>query len=164
MLRIGIGHDTHRFEPANHEEKQERLIRLGGVSIPYHRALLGHSDADVLLHAITDSLLGAAALGDIGEYFPDTDDRFRGIDSAFILTQAAEEIRSLGWRIVNIDTILFAEKPKLSPYKKQIAQRIAEILHLQPDQVGVKAKTGERIGIVGREEAICAEVVVLLEK
>jgi 2-C-methyl-D-erythritol 2,4-cyclodiphosphate synthase len=123
---------------------------------------VGHSDADVLLHAITDALLGAAAMGDIGEMFPDSDPANRGRDSAEMLRQAAGRVRQQGWAILNIDCIVFAQQPKLSPYKQAIRERIAEILALSPDQVGVKAKTGEGIGPVGQEEIIQAQCVALL--
>lgn len=137
---------------------------LGGVAIPFDRHLDGHSDADVLLHAITDSLLGAAAMGDIGELFPDTDPANRGRDSSDMLRRAYREvIDRTGMKIVNLDCIVFAQQPKLTPFKPQIRQRIAEILELNIDQVSVKAKTGERVGPVGREEAIVAECVVLMD-
>ena len=156
-LRIGIGHDTHRFAPGG-------PLRLGGVDVPHDRRLAGHSDADVLLHAITDALLGAAALGDIGEMFPDTDPANRLRDSAEMLQQAHSAATAPGYTIVNLDCIVFAQTPKLSPYKEQIRRRIAEILQIDIGQVGLKAKTGEQVGPVGREEAIMAECVVLLEK
>ena len=157
MLRIGLGHDTHRLVEGD-------TILLGGVRIEHCRSLCGHSDADALLHAVTDALLGAAGQGDIGELFPDTDPTNRGRDSAEMLRCVWEKVRADGWNIVNLDTIVFAQQPKISPYKEQIKQRIAEILDITPNQVGVKAKTGERVGPVGREEAISAECVVLLEK
>jgi 2-C-methyl-D-erythritol 2,4-cyclodiphosphate synthase len=134
------------------------------VEIAFERRLLGHSDADVLLHAVTDALLGAAALGDIGELFPDDAAENRGRDSADMLARAYASVRAAGWRIVNLDCIVFAQRPKLSPYKETIRRRIAEILALEPEQVGVKAKTGERVGPVGREEAIEAQCVCLLER
>ncbi len=154
-FRIGLGHDTHRLVPGTE-------LVLGGVRIPHTRALHGHSDADVLLHAITDALLGAASLGDIGEMFPDTDPANRGRDSAEMLRIAHRLVRERGWEIVNLDCIVFAERPKLGPIKERIRNRIAEILSLKPDQVGIKAKTGEKVGPIGREEAIAAESVVLL--
>jgi 2-C-methyl-D-erythritol 2,4-cyclodiphosphate synthase len=126
--------------------------------------LVGHSDADVLLHAVTDALLGAAAMGDIGEWFPDTDAANRGRDSAEMLRLAWEAVAKCGWQIANLDCIVFAQRPKLSPYKLAIRQRLASILTLELEQVGVKAKTGENVGPVGREEIIAAECVVLLEK
>lgn len=139
-------------------------MRLGGIDVPHDQTSLGHSDADVLLHALTDALLGAAALGDIGELFPDTDAANRDRDSADMLAIAYERVRQAGYRIVNIDAVVFAQRPKLSPYKDAIRHRIAEILGIDAGQVGIKAKTGERVGPVGREEAIAAEAVALLEK
>lgn len=153
---MGIGHDTHALVAGG-------PLRLGGVDVPHDRRLAGHSDADVLLHAITDALLGAAALGDIGELFPNTDEANRGRDSADMLRLAHSRVQDSGYRIVNLDCIVFAERPKLSPHKEAIRRRIAEILALAPEQVGLKAKTGEAVGPVGREEAIMAECVALLE-
>lgn len=155
-FRIGIGHDTHRLVAGG-------PLRLGGVEIPYDYRLAGHSDADVLLHAVTDALLGAAALGDIGELFPDTDDFYRGADSAELLAQAFSRVTASGYRIVNIDCIVFAERPKLSSHKRAIAARIASILGIRPEQVGVKAKTGEGLGTVGQMVAMQAQCVALVE-
>ena len=155
-MRVGIGHDTHRLG-------QGGPLRLGGIDIPHDRHSIGHSDADVLLHAITDALLGAAALGDIGELFPDTDPANRGRDSADMLRQTAAQVRAAGYDIVNLDCIVFAQRPKLSPHKDVIRRRIAEILVLAPDQVGVKAKTGEGLGEIGREEVIAAQCIALLD-
>ena len=156
MLRIGLGHDTHRLVDGS-------FILLGGVRIEHAKSLLGHSDADVLLHAISDALLGAAGLGDIGELFPDTDSAHRNRDSAEMLKTAWNQVQRNHWEIVNLDTVIFAEKPKIVPYKEAIRTRIAEILDVDVTQIGVKAKTGEKIGIIGREEAISAECVVLLQ-
>ena len=156
MLRIGLGHDTHRLADGS-------FFLLGGVRIEHTKCLLGHSDADVLLHAITDALLGAAGLGDIGNLFPDTDPANRNRDSAEMLKTAWNQVRQHHWQIVNLDTILFAEQPKIAPYKEAIRQRIAELLEIEATQVGIKAKTGETIGIIGREEAISAQCVVLLQ-
>jgi 2-C-methyl-D-erythritol 2,4-cyclodiphosphate synthase len=137
---------------------------LGGVTQPHDRHLVGHSDADVLLHAVTDALLGAAAMGDIGDRFPDTDAQNRGRDSAEMLNKAYDEVVArTGMRIVNLDCIVFAQRPKLGTYKARICERIAEILSIRPDQIGIKAKTGEELGAVGREEVIMAQCVVLLE-
>lgn len=155
-FRIGIGHDTHRLEPGS-------SLRLGGIDIPHDRRAVGHSDADVLLHAITDALLGAAALGDIGEMFPDTDPAHRGRDSAEMLQAAHARVREAGYRILNLDCIVFAQRPKVLPHREAIRRRVADILGLAPDAVGVKAKTGEHVGPVGREEAIEAQCVALLE-
>jgi 2-C-methyl-D-erythritol 2,4-cyclodiphosphate synthase len=139
-------------------------LRLGGVEIPHDAHLVGHSDADVLLHAVTDALLGAAALGDIGEMFPDTDATNRGRDSGEMLQAAVMAVRNAEFRIVNLDCIVFAQRPKLYPYKLLIRQSIARLLAIDESQVGVKAKTGESVGPVGREEAIQAECVVLLSE
>ena len=136
---------------------------LGGVQIPHDQGLVGHSDADVLLHAVTDALLGAAALGDIGELFPDTDPANKDRDSADMLRLALAKVTAAGFRLVNVDTIVFAERPKLSAYKTAIRERMAELLGISVDRVGFKAKTGERVGPVGRQEAMMAEAVVLLD-
>jgi 2-C-methyl-D-erythritol 2,4-cyclodiphosphate synthase len=156
-MRVGIGHDTHRLG-------QGGPLRLGGIDIPHDRHAIGHSDADVLLHALTDAILGAAALGDIGEMFPDTDEANRGRDSADMLARAYEATRQAGYRLVNLDCIVFAERPKLSPHKTAIAERIASILELPPRSVGIKAKTGEHSGEIGREEVIMAQCVALLDR
>jgi 2-C-methyl-D-erythritol 2,4-cyclodiphosphate synthase len=156
MPRIGIGHDTHQLAEGG-------PLRLGGITIPHSKHAVGHSDADVLLHAVTDALLGAAALGDIGEMFPDTDPNNRGRDSADMLRRAYDAVGDAGWVIVNLDCIVFAERPKLSSHKSMIQTRIAEILELAKDQVGVKAKTGEGIGAIGSEQLIAAQCVALLE-
>lgn len=154
-LRIGIGHDTHRLKPGG-------PLRIGGVEIPFDLTLDGHSDADVLLHAVTDAILGAAAMGDIGELFPDTDAENQDRDSADILLLAMQKVAAAGFQIVNLDCIVFAQAPKLSPYKRPIADRIAEILKIAPEQVGVKAKTGEGVGAVGSSEIMQAQCVALL--
>lgn len=156
-MRVGIGHDTHRLTYGG-------PLRLGGVNIPHDHHTLGHSDADVLLHAIVDALLGAAALGDIGELFPDTDEANRGRDSAEMLRHAHDRVRQAGFRIVNLDCIVFLQRPKLTPHKLVIRDRIAEILEVPASRVGLKAKTGEMVGVVGREEAIVAQCVALLEE
>ncbi len=155
-MRIGIGHDTHRLQPGG-------PLRLGGVDIPHDRELLGFSDADVLLHAITDALLGAAALGDIGQMFPDTDPTNRGRDSAEMLCAALKAVAAVGWKIANLDCIVFAQRPKLLPHKQSIRESVAEILGVDPERVGLQAKSGDKVGPVGREEAISAQCVVLLE-
>jgi 2-C-methyl-D-erythritol 2,4-cyclodiphosphate synthase len=154
-FRIGIGHDTHRLGAGG-------PVRLGGIDIPHDKHLLGHSDADVLLHAITDAILGAAGLGDIGDMFPDTDEANRGRDSADMLRRAADAVARAGYRIGNLDCIVFAQRPKLGPVKRHIRDRIGAILDLEPERVGVKAKTGERLGAVGNEEAIMAQCVALI--
>ncbi len=154
-LRIGIGHDTHRLIAGG-------PLRLGGIEIPFKYSLDGHSDADVLLHAITDAILGAAARGDIGELFPDDDAANKNRDSAQMLTAALTLVMDAGYQIVNLDCIVFAQQPKLSPYKKEIASRIAAILGIESDRVGIKAKTGEGVGAVGKQEAMMAQCVALL--
>jgi 2-C-methyl-D-erythritol 2,4-cyclodiphosphate synthase len=138
-------------------------LRLGGIDIPFHLSGVGHSDADVLLHAITDAVLGAGALGDIGEMFPDSDEANRGRDSGEMLQIAWQKVAVGGFRIVNLDCIVFAQQPKLSPYKQAIRERIAGLLGVPVERVGVKAKTGEAVGPVGRQEAIEAQCVALLE-
>ena len=155
LMRAGIGHDTHRLRPGG-------PLRLGGIDIPHDRELVGHSDADALLHAVTDALLGAAALGDIGEMFPDTDPANRGRDSAVMLAAAVEAVHSAGWRVGNVDCIVFAERPKLAPYKAAMRERLAAILGVPPECVSVKAKTGEQLGPIGHEEAIAAECAAMI--
>ncbi len=155
-LRVGIGHDIHRLKPGG-------PLRLGGIDIPHDRETVGHSDADVLLHAVTDAVLGAAALGDIGQMFPDTDPENRGRDSAEMLSAALDAIAAVGWRIVNIDCIIFAQRPKLLPHRQAIRQRLADILGVEPERIGLKGKTGEHVGPIGREESIAAQCVALLE-
>ena len=154
-FRIGIGHDTHRLAPGG-------PLRLGGIDIDHTHSLVGHSDADVLLHAVTDSILGAAALGDIGELFPDTAVENKDRDSAEMLTLAAEQVAAAGYRISNLDCIVLAQQPKLSSHKRTIAQRIAEILNLDSSQIGLKAKTGEGSGPIGQHEVMEAQCVALI--
>ncbi|MBI3863364.1 MAG: 2-C-methyl-D-erythritol 2,4-cyclodiphosphate synthase [Planctomycetia bacterium] len=156
-MRVGLGHDLHRLAP-------NRALILGGVRIDFERGLIGHSDADILLHAITDALLGAAGLGDIGDAFPDTDPAYAGIDSALLLARALERVRAAGWRIVNLDCTIFAQRPKLAPHKPAIRQKLAELLAIPVEAVNVKAKTGEQVGPIGREEAMAADAVVLIER
>ena len=155
QLRIGEGWDTHALVPG-------RKLVLGGVEIPHERGLLGHSDADALLHAITDALFGAAGLGDIGRHFPDTDARFRGADSVVLLKEAAARVRQAGWGIVNVDSTVIAQAPKLAPHIEAMRARIAQALELAPAQVNVKAKTAEKLGPVGMGQSIEARAVVLL--
>ena len=153
--RVGLGHDTHRLEPGL------RLI-IGGVEIPHEKGFVAHSDGDVLLHAITDAILGAAALGDIGEWFPDTDPRYQGADSSVFLREAVRMVHERGWQIGNVDCTVFAQRPKLSSFKQPMADRIAGQLGVDASCVNVKAKTGERVGPVGQEESIDASAIVLL--
>lgn len=157
MFRIGLGHDTHRLGPG------DGLV-IGGITIPHDRAAIGHSDADVLLHAITDAILGAAALGDIGEMFPDTDPANKGRDSADMLRRAAARVAAAGWRIANLDCVILAQRPKILPHRPAMRRRIAEILGVEESAVWLKAKTGEGVGPIGEELAIGAECVVLLER
>ena len=154
-MRIGIGHDTHRLKPGG-------PLRLGGIDIEHTHCLDGHSDADVLLHAITDAILGAAALGDIGELFPNDAAENKNRDSGDMLDLANQKLEAAGYRIANLDCIVFAQQPKLSPYKRHIAARVAEILKLEPEQVGVKANTGEGVGPVGLSEAMMAQCIALV--
>ena len=154
-FRIGEGWDVHALVPG-------RKLILGGVEIAHPLGLLGHSDADVLLHAITDALLGAAALGDIGTHFPDTDVRFRGADSIVLLVEAASRVRAQGWKIGNIDCTVVAQAPKLAPYMDAMRAVIARALSLAVTQINVKAKTAEKLGPVGQGQSIEARAVVLL--
>lgn len=154
-FRIGEGWDTHVLV-------EGRPLILGGVHIPYEKGLLGHSDADALLHAITDALLGAAGLGDIGRHFPDTDARFKGADSMVLLAEAAQRVRAQGWRIGNIDSTVMAQAPKLAPHIPAMQARIAQGLGLDATQVNVKAKTAEKMGPVGEGRSMEARAVVLL--
>jgi 2-C-methyl-D-erythritol 2,4-cyclodiphosphate synthase len=156
MFRVGLGHDTHRLVAG------DGLV-IGGVTIQHDRRAQGHSDADVLLHAITDALLGAAALGDIGELFPDDDPANRGRDSAEMLRAAHDRVAAAGWRIANLDCVIFAQRPKILPHRPAIRRRIATVLGVDESAVWLKAKTGEGIGPIGTEEAIAAECVALIE-
>ena len=155
QFRIGEGWDIHALV-------EGRKLVLGGVEIPFHKGLLGHSDADALLHAITDALLGAAALGDIGTLFPDTDAQFKGADSALLLTEAVRQVRAKGYEVGNVDCTVIAQAPKLAPYKQAVRARIAQILDISVDQVNVKAKTAEKMGPVGEGLAMEARAVCLL--
>ena len=156
-IRVGEGWDIHALV-------EGRKLILGGVEVPFHLGLLGHSDADVLLHAITDALLGAAAMGDIGTHFPDTDVRFKGADSAVLLSEAARRVREAGFEIGNIDSTVIAQAPKLMPHMPAMRASIAKALGVEVDQVNVKAKTAEKMGPVGLGQAMEARAVVLLTK
>jgi 2-C-methyl-D-erythritol 2,4-cyclodiphosphate synthase len=156
-MRVGIGHDTHRLA-------EGRPLILGGVRVEHPRGLLGHSDADVVLHAVTDALLGAAGLGDIGDAYPDTDPAWRGADSSRFLRETLAQVNQEGWRVVNLDVIIFAQEPKLGPVKAAIRARLAELLGVEAGCVNVKAKTGERVGAIGRAEAIGCQAVVLIDR
>lgn len=156
-MRIGEGWDVHQLVAG-------RKLILGGIEVPHTTGLLGHSDADVLLHAITDALLGAASMGDIGRHFPDTDAQFRGADSAVLLAEAARRVRAEGWEIGNVDSTVIAQAPKLAPHIHAMCVRIAETLGVALDQVNVKAKTAEKLGPVGEGRAMEARAVVLLHR
>ena len=154
-IRIGNGYDIHRLV-------EGRPLILGGVEIPHKLGLLGHSDADVLTHAIMDAMLGALSLGDIGHYFPPTDPKWSGANSLLLLEQVNQLVRSQGWQIGNIDSVIVAERPKLKPHLKAMGDRLAQTLAIDTDQIGIKATTNEKLGPVGREEGISAYAVVLL--
>lgn len=154
-FRIGQGYDCHALVPGR------RLI-IGGVCIPHATGLLGHSDADVLLHAITDAILGAAGLGDIGRHFPDTDERFAGADSRVLLREACKRVGAAGYAIGNIDATIIAQAPKMAPHVAQMAANVAADMDVSAAQVNIKAKTNEKLGFLGREEGIAAEAVALI--
>ena len=154
-IRIGNGYDIHQLV-------SDRSLILGGIHSPHELGLLGHSDADVLTHAIMDAMLGSLSLGDIGHYFPPSDPQWAGADSLILLTQVNQLIRQQGWLIGNIDSVIVAERPKLKPHIPKMRDKLATVLELEPNQIGIKATTNEKLGPVGREEGICAYAVVLL--
>ena len=156
-IRVGEGWDVHALVPG-------RKLVIGGVHIPHERGLLGHSDADVLLHAITDALLGAAGLGDIGTHFPDTDERFKGADSAVLLAEAARRVRDAGWQVANVDSTVIAQAPRLAPHMAAMRASVAAALGIAVDQVNVKAKTAEKLGPLGQGLSIEARAAVLLTR
>lgn len=156
-IRVGQGYDVHQLV-------EGRDLILGGVNIPFEKGLLGHSDADALLHAITDALLGAAGLGDIGSHFPDTAAEFKDADSRVLLREAYQSVQALGWKVVNVDTTVIAQKPKLAPHIPAMRANIAADLGLPENCVNIKGKTNEKLGYLGRMEAIEAQAAVLLEK
>lgn|ERR1035438_2033851 len=156
-FRVGIGYDAHRFA-------EGRPLVLGGVTVLHDRGLLGHSDADALCHAVSDAILGAAALGDMGKYFPDTDPKWKGADSLVMLKECGRMAKAKGWRIANVDATLVCQRPKLAPYLVSMSQMIEQTLEVNPDRVNVKAKTSEGMGFEGREEGLSAQAVVLLQK
>ncbi|MDR3633396.1 MAG: 2-C-methyl-D-erythritol 2,4-cyclodiphosphate synthase [Isosphaeraceae bacterium] len=156
MLRVGIGHDTHRLA-------EGRPLILAGVRIDHSRGLVGHSDADVVLHAVADALLGAAGLGDIGEHYPDTDPQWKGLDSARLLGEVVEQVGRAGWRTINCDLVIHAQEPKLGLHKAALRENLARLLRVEPSFVNVKAKTGELVGPIGRAEAIACEAIVLID-
>ena len=155
-MRIGQGFDAHCFRDGDH-------VVLGGVTVPHHKGLAAHSDGDVLLHAICDALLGAAALGDIGKHFPDTSGEFKGIDSRILLRRTAALVAEMGFRVVNLDGTIIAERPKIAPHVQTMRERIAEDLGIPVSTVSVKATTTEKMGFAGREEGIAAMAVVLID-
>jgi len=155
-MRIGMGYDVHKLV-------EERKLIMGGVDIPYEKGLLGHSDADVLLHAIMDALLGAAALGDIGKHFPDTDNKFKGISSILLLKEVGKLVKEKGFEIENIDSTIIAQRPKMAPHIPAMVKNIAEALNLPEDKVNVKATTEEGLGFTGRGEGISANSICLLK-
>lgn len=156
-MRIGLGYDVHQLV-------EGRELILGGVHIPHTLGLLGHSDADVLAHAIADALLGAARAGDIGKLFPDTDPRYAGADSLKLLAAVADHVRALGFEIVDVDSVVAAQKPKLSPHREAMRENLASAMGIDVDAVGVKATTTEHLGFEGREEGISAQAVALLAR
>jgi 2-C-methyl-D-erythritol 2,4-cyclodiphosphate synthase len=155
-MRVGIGYDVHRLV-------QGRTLVLGGVTIPFDKGLLGHSDADVLVHAACDALLGAAGLGDLGEHFPDSDEAYRGIYSIELLRRCRQLIHEKGFVLMNLDGVIMAQAPKLNPYRKDMEKTMAEALGLPADRINVKATTTEGLGFVGRQEGIAAQCVVLID-
>jgi len=155
--RTGIGYDVHAFA-------DNRKLIIGGIEIPHHKGLAGHSDADVLLHSITDALLGALALGDIGKHFPDTDKQFKDVDSTILLKKTYQLIKEKGYKIGNIDSVVVLQKPKLAEYIPQIQEKISSILETGTDQISIKATTTEGLGFIGREEGISAFASVLILK
>lgn len=157
MQRIGIGYDVHRLADG-------RKLILGGVDIPFEKGLLGHSDADVLTHAINDALLGAAALGDIGKHFPDDDPQYKDISSLLLMKRIRELLRQRGYQVVNIDSVICAQRPKLAHYIEEMRQNIADCLAIDIDKVSVKATTTEEMGFVGRGEGISSHAVCMIEK
>ncbi|HWG42244.1 MAG TPA: 2-C-methyl-D-erythritol 2,4-cyclodiphosphate synthase [Gemmataceae bacterium] len=155
LFRVGIGHDTHRLA-------EGRPLILGGIHVEHARGLIGHSDADIVLHALTDALLGAAGLGDIGDQYPDSDPAWKDADSCLFLRETVVRLNQAGWRVVNVDVIIFAQEPKLGSIKAAIRANLAALLGLDADAVNVKAKTGERVGVIGRAEAMSCQVVALI--
>ena len=154
-FRIGEGWDVHALV-------EGRALILGGVHIPYEKGLMGHSDADVLIHAVIDALLGAASLGDIGRHFPDTDPKFKGVDSMALLSEAGNLIRQAGWQIANVDSTIIAQAPKMAPHIPQMVVKLSQALQVQAEQINVKAKTAEKMGPVGLGQSIEARAVALL--
>lgn len=159
-VRVGQGFDVHRFTSL----EEARPLVLMGVQVPHDRGLVGHSDADVMLHALMDALLGAAGLGDIGQHFPDTDPRHKNADSTRLLEKVMAELQARGWRVANADVCLIGERPKVGPHRQAMRERIAPLLGLAPEDLNVKATTTEKLGFTGRGEGLAAQAVVLLER
>lgn len=157
MLRIGNGYDVHKLV-------EGRKLILGGIEIPHAKGVLGHSDGDVLIHAIMDAMLGALALGDIGQHFPDTDMKYENIDSTILLTRVKELIAERGYKIINLDSIIVLQKPKVKPYIEAMRKRVAEVLEIDIEQVSIKATTEEKLGFTGDESGVKSYCVILLEK
>ena len=157
MIRVGYGYDVHRLV-------EERKLILGGVEIPFEKGMLGHSDADVLLHAVTDAMFGAAAMGDIGSHFPDTDSKYKGADSLLLLKECGKLLKQAGWQVENIDSTIVAQRPKLLPYVPQMRENIARVLDLTIDQVSIKGKTEEGLGFTGNGEGMAVHAVCLISK
>lgn len=155
-FRVGQGYDVHRFGAGNH-------VMLCGVAVPHEQGVIAHSDGDVALHALCDALLGALALGDIGQHFPDTDAAYKGADSCVLLQRVYQLITAKGWQLGNADITIVAQVPKILPYREQMQQRIAQVMNVAPDKISVKATTTEKLGFAGRKEGIAAQAVVLLE-
>lgn len=157
MIRVGLGYDKHLL-------KEGRKFVLGGIEIPFEKGEDGHSDGDVLLHAITDALLGASALGDIGSYFPPTDEKWKDADSKMLLSKCWSDVKNAGWKLGNLDCVVALEKPKFLPYRNQVRESIAKVLDVEPEKIFVKAKTGEKSGEVGTGKCVETWAVCLLEK
>jgi 2-C-methyl-D-erythritol 2,4-cyclodiphosphate synthase len=155
-MRIGFGYDVHRFETG-------RELWLGGVLVPHHKGLAGHSDADVLIHAICDALLGAAAMGDIGRHFPDNDASFKGIDSKLLLAKTIQLLKQAGYQVINIDSTLAMQQPRISPYIEVMRETLAAVIGIESAQISIKATTTEKLGFEGREEGISAYAIVMIE-
>lgn len=157
MMKIGLGYDSHRLV-------EGRTLVMGGIRIDYPRGLLGHSDGDVVLHAVSDALLGAIGAGDIGMHFPDTDEKYKNIESDIILEEVDAKVKEAGFNVANIDLVIIAEEPKMKPYYEEMKERISEILYIEKEKINVKAKTNEKMGDIGKGEGIACIAVVLIEK
>jgi len=156
-FRVGVGYDVHRLV-------EGLPLRLGGVTVPFHKGAEGHSDADTLIHAVCDAMLGAAALGDIGVHFPDTSDEFKGIDSTILLRKTNDIIKSRDYFIINIDSVILIQKPRIRPYIDEMRKTLSQVLGIKIDDISIKATTTEKLGFIGNEEGVAAEAVVLLKR